>query len=157
MTIKTSITAAASVAAGAVLTTALAAFAQGGAATSVPAGRPVPTQACVQAIAANMAMHLAEFDAEQAEHKLLMQTHQSALAEAGAIADDAARQAAFQKAHEDFHAAMKSRKDANKEDRQSSRDSLKTACGDSIGQGKGMLKGPGNKGFGGKMMGRRGM
>ncbi len=156
MNFKTSMTAAASVAAGAVLTIAIAAFAQSSAASDSTT-RPIPTQTCVQAMATEMGSHLANFDTENAKRKTLMQTQLAALAAAANITDDTARGEALTKAREDFHAAMKADMEAHKAEREASMAAIKTACGDSFrhGFGMGMMKGPGffggpghGKGFG---------
>lgn len=93
---------------------------------------PVPTQACVQAMATLESAHLNNFDAMNAQHKQAMQTRVSALTAAAQIEDDAARQDALKQMREDMKSAMDADKDQVPADIQSAMDAVKTACGDTF-------------------------
>ena len=115
--------------------------------------RPVPSQACVQALASQDDSFLKNIDAMIATHKTAMQAHKDALVAAAQIADDTQRVAALKKANEDFRTAMKAAMDAKKIDHQADIDALKTVCGDSFGPHGMMMHGPGGPGMG-MMMGK---
>lgn len=113
--------------------------------------RPIPSQACVQAMADHEGTMLSKIDAMMASHKSIMAEHQKALDAAADIADDTARSEAVQKAHEDMRTAMMAAKNAEGE-QTSEMDALKEACGDAMmfkamhGPGFGMMmKGPGGR------------
>lgn len=119
------------------------------AATDVLKTRPVPSQACVQALATRDASALAQIDTHVAAHKSALQARQSALSAAASITDDTARQEAVKAAHEAFRTAMEASM-GSKEDRQADMEALKTACGDAF-------RGLGGPGMMGKDMGGPGM
>lgn len=109
------------------------------------ADRPVPSQACVQAMAAQADVQLKNFDAMNAQHKTALQAHQKALAAAGAIADEAQRKAALEAAHE----AM--RPDNAKEiempaEMKTAMEAVREACGD-VMMFHDMRGGPGGPGM----------
>lgn len=115
------------------------------------AARPVPSQVCVQALAAQESTMIANMDSMTAARKAAMQAHQTALSAAASITDDAQRQDALKKANEDMRAAMKTGMDANKETVKSGMDAVKTACGNGgfhLSFGMGGFRGP----MHGKMM-----
>ena len=123
--------------------------------TSAPSGersRPVPTQACVLALAEQEGTYLSTVDTLIAARKSAMQIHKDALTAASAIADDAQRAAAVQKANDDLRAAMEAARKAQG-DGKTQMDALKTACGDSAFRGFGPMTGGGMPGFGGRGMG----
>lgn len=90
-----------------------------------------PTQACLQAMVGMEEAHLANFDADSAKRKQLMQEHLAEMKTVAAIADDTARQEAMQKLHEakmadrpfqdEIPAAIKTAMEA-----------VRTACGDTM-------------------------
>lgn len=117
-------------------------FAQmAGAASSSPtmaSKRPVPTQACVLAMADHETTMLSNIDAMTAAHKAAATTKRDALKAAAALTDDAARMEALKKAQENFRAAMETTMKAKDE---TSKAALKAACGDSFGVGMGHMMG----------------
>ena len=113
--------------------------------------RPVPSQACVQAMVHLEDAHLGNIDAMIASKKKSMQTRRDALAAVGAITDDAQRQEALKKMHEEMRANMKTSM-TQPEAVATAMEELKAACGDSLG-----FRGGFHKGFGmGHMMNKRG-
>jgi len=127
----------------AVLVSASAAFAaQAGSGTPRAAREfPVPTQQCLQALAAKEEVVLAEFDSQSAQRKATVQAHRDALAAAAAIADDDERKAAMQQARETFRADMQEPSEAM----QAAMDAVRDACGGErggFGQGFGPGSGP---------------
>jgi hypothetical protein len=104
-------------------------------ASSAKTARPAPTQACVQAMAAQDADFLAHIDAMIAAQKAATQAHKDALTAAAALTDDAQRQAAVQKANQAFRTAM----DAVRKDDKTAADAVRAACG-AAGKG-GMMEG----------------
>ena len=122
--------------------------------TSAPSGersRPVPSQACVLALAEQEGTYLSTVDRLIAARKSAMQIHKDALTAASAIADDAQREEAVQKANDDLRAAMEAARKAQG-DRKTQMDAVKEACGDSAFRGFGPMMG-GMPGFGGRGMG----
>ena len=109
------------------------------AAASAQANRPVPTQACVQAMANLESVKLSHFDTHQAEMKDKLEEHLTALQAAAALSDEDARKAALQAMHE----SMKAEKPEAPADVQAAQEALKTACGDTMKM-KGQ-KGPGGQ------------
>lgn len=124
--------------------------ASGDAATSSSAAaiaadtRPLPTQACVQAMADLETAHLAGFDQDSAERKAKMLARRDALVAAAAITDDAQRAEAMKAAHESMKPTEERTVPAAI---QTAMDAVKTACGDTM-----MFKG----GRGGPMGGHHG-
>lgn len=148
----------------------LASAASLGASSPVAAvsAHPVPSQACVTAMA-RMEDHFLQYaDAMMAAHKTAAQAHKNALLAAAQIADDTQRAEALKKAHEDRHAAMQAAMDAQDQPTEAM-DAMKTACGDTFlfkmkghggrgGPGMGMFmkpfgKGPFGRGYMMKMQG----
>jgi hypothetical protein len=113
--------------------------------------RPIPSQACVTALAAQEGTMISKIDSMMATHKTILQAHQAALTAAAGIADDTARQAAITKANEDMRTAMKAAMSA-KDEMTAAKDALKAACGDTMPfhGGMGFEMGMGGPGFGGK-------
>ncbi len=124
----------------AVLVSASAAFAAQADSGTPRAARefPVPTQQCLQALAAKEEVVLAEFDSQSAQRKAAVQAHRDALAAAAAIADDDERKAAMQQAREAFRADMQEPSEAM----QAAMDAVRDACGGGFGQGFGPGSGP---------------
>ncbi len=124
------------------------------AASSSPAeisARPVPSQACLQAVTAAEEAHLSFMDAMFHARKSALQEHKNALAAAAAIADDAERKDAVQKANVALRTAMQDAHADLPEALQDARDSIRDAC-DGAGFGMGLMgdrAGP-MKGFGGR-------
>lgn len=114
--------------------------------------RPVPTQACVQAMADLETARLSVFDQESADRKAKMQAHRDALVAASKIADDAQRQAAMKAAMEDLRPDQKP---TMPEAVAKATDAVKAACGDTMAFKDGMRLGE-EKGMK-RMMFRRGM
>lgn len=106
--------------------------------------KPVPSQACVQALAAKDAAELSTIDSQTAAHKAALQAHEAALTAAAAITDDTQRQAAIKKADADFAAALKAGMTSSQTAMQTALDGVKTACGNTMGR-------PGAFGIGGPM------
>lgn len=106
--------------------------------------RPVPTQACVQALAGKDADFLAHIDARIAAQKAATQTHKDALTAAAALTDDTQRQAAVQAADKAFRTAM----DAAMASDKTAMDAVAAACGKTMG-GPGPMGMMGAKGMGG--------
>ncbi len=104
---------------------------------------PIPTQACVQALAGLDDARLSSMDAMMAAEKQALKAQRDALAAAASIADDTKRQAAVQQANQDFRTAMQAmeQSDAMK----SAMDTVKSACGNAGfgmgGMGMGMFGG----------------
>jgi len=113
------------------------------AASSFAKTRPVPTQACIEAMAAQDTNFLAHIDATIAAQKAATQAHKDALLAAASITDNTERAAALKKANEDFRTAMKNAM-GSQADIKASMDALKAACGNGMGFG-----GPGMMMFGG--------
>ncbi len=124
--------------------------------------RPVPSQACVQAMADQDGKFLANVDAMIAAQKAATKAHHDALVAAAAITDDTARGEAIKAAQEALRTAMDAAFKAD--DKKADMDAMKTACGDSFrffggpGMGGGMkfkmhMKGP----MGGKLAEKLGM
>ncbi len=100
---------------------------------------PVPTQACVQAMAGMDDAHLSTIDAMTAARKTALQARQAALTAAASLTDGTARQEAVRKAQEGFRSAMETVRES---------DALRTAmevmqesCGKAgmmLGRGGGM-------------------
>lgn len=113
--------------------------------------RPVPTQACIHALAERDATFLSTVDAHIAAQKTATAAHRDALLKAATITDDTERQEALQKAHEDMQTAMKAA--FGTQDRSAEMAAMKTACGDSFHGGMSMgikdMTHP-NRGEGGK-------
>jgi uncharacterized protein with FMN-binding domain len=122
------------------------------ASSSSEQSRPVPTQACVLALAGKDGTYLSTIDALIAAEKSAMQIHKDALTAASAMTDDAQRADAVQKANDDLRAAMEAARKAQG-DRRTQMDALKTACGDSGFRGFGPMMGGGMSGFGWRGMG----
>lgn len=119
-------------------------FAQmaGAASSSATAtNRPVPTQACVLAMADHETTMLSNIDAMTAAHKAAATAKRDALKAAAALTDDAARMEALKKAQETFRASMETTMKAKDE---TSMAALKTACGDSFPMGMGHKGGMGD-------------
>ncbi len=122
----------------------------------VAANRPVPTQACVQAMANLETAHLASFDEQSAERKAKMLVHRDALVAAAGITDDTQRKDALKTAHESM------RPDGEQKERPeaitTAMEAVKTACGDTL-MFKGGMRSGGPEGRGGMFMKRmhRGM
>lgn len=91
--------------------------------------RPVPTQACVQAMADQDGKFLASVDAMITAQKAATKAHQNALVAAAAITDDTARAEAIKAAQEAFRTAMEAA--FNADDKKAEMEAMKTACGDS--------------------------
>ncbi len=126
-----------------------AASSAAGSAGSTAFNRPVPTQACIQAMAALDKVRLDEFDAHAAAMNVLeksrLQADYDALNTAGPISDDAQRQAALKTARQNERNALKNQTlPAESAAMQTVLQNVKTACG-----GMGMM----GHGFGGMMMG----
>lgn len=92
--------------------------------------RPVPTQACILALAERDTAFLANVDAMIAAQKAATIAHRDALTAAAAMTSDADRQEALKKAHEDMQTAMKAA--FGTQDRSAEMAAMKTACGDSF-------------------------
>ena len=102
--------------------------------------RPIPSQACVTALAAQEGTMISKIDSMMASHKTILQAHQTALTAAAGIADDTARQAALQKAHEQMRTAMQAAKPSTDE-MTAAKEALQAACGDTMpfhGMGMGL-------------------
>lgn len=112
---------------------------------SSAADRPVPTQACLQAMVGMEDVQLSHFDERTAEHKTAMQTKRDALAAVAAISDETARKAALQQMHEDMRASKDTEKTVPA-DVTAAMEAVRTACGEMFGgkkgHGKFMMKGP---------------
>ncbi len=96
--------------------------------------KPVPTQACVQAMAAMEDAHLSVFDSITAKNKAELQARRDKLKQIGAIADDTARQEAIKKMHEEMKSAMQAQKETQENNGEpaalvSAREAVATACG----------------------------
>lgn len=116
--------------------------------------RPVPSQACVQAIAANESTAIGDIDAMTAARKEAMKTHQTALTAAALITDDTQRMAAIKAANDAFRTALKNARDAKSTTIKTAMDAVKAACGDTM---RGMMGGFGGKeGFAGFFKGHKG-
>lgn len=138
-----------------VLAIAMPAFAQS-ASTDATTGktRPVPTQACVQAMVTNESLMMQAMDTKQAGLKVAQLAHLNALKAAAALTDETARRDALKKANEDMKTAMQTLMQPSA-DMQATRDALKTACGTASGEPGGLGMRDGGPGRGG-MMGAKG-
>lgn len=124
-----------------------------GAASSSSAGteetiasvRPIPSVACVTALATAEGHMLSNMDAVMASQKQILTAHHAALTAAAALTDDTAREAALTTANETMRTAMKAAHDAMP-DKSATKDAIKEACGDAMGPGMGGMMGP--MGFG---------
>ena len=104
--------------------------------------RPVPTQACLQAMVALDDAHLLNFDAMSAKHKDQMKLKRDALAVVAGLTDETERREALQKMHEDMK-AQKPNPDDVPAAIKTAMENVKSACGDTFHGG---MK------FGGPMM-----
>lgn len=93
------------------------------------ADMPVPSQACVQAMADQETAHLSSMNSMHAAMKTASAARRDALASAAKVADDTARQEAVKQAQMSFREAMKAAMEAQG-DRSAGMEALKTACGD---------------------------
>jgi hypothetical protein len=124
-----------------------AASLDGSSSVTLGSNRPVPSQACVSAMAAMDDYFLQNADAMIAAHKAATVAHKNALLAAAQLTDETARAEAVKKAQEDMRAAMKAAMDAQGKPTEAM-DALKAACGDTF-RGHGMMmKGPGMGMFG---------
>ncbi len=144
-----------------------AASSPAGSAGSNPSARPVPTQACIQAMAALDQVRLNEFDADAAARnaveKTRLQDEYNALNSAGSITDDTQRMQALKTAKQNEMNAMKNQTPPTQSAAmQTALQNVKTACGNNggmgmgrgFGEGMGMMMGGGFGGHGkGGMMG----
>ncbi len=106
--------------------------------------RPVPTQACILAMADHETTMLGTMDAMIATHKAAATAKRDALKAAAALTDDTARMEALKKAQESFRTAMETTMQAKDK---TAMDALKTACGDAgMGFGGHMKMGAGPQG-----------
>jgi predicted component of type VI protein secretion system len=121
----------------------LAASSDNAAANTSGKTRPIPTQACVQALATKEGSALSSMDAMNAARKAALQAHNDALDVAASITDDTARQAALKAANDALREAMKASMESQKDSMKSSMDAIKSACGDSMPMmfGRGPMKG----------------
>lgn len=101
--------------------------------------RPVPTQACLLAMADLEDAHASVMDGMIALHKQQLQARADALRSVAAIADDDERQAALKDMHEDMRDTMKEA--TPPEAVMTAMDAVKEACGD-VMRGFGMGHGP---------------
>lgn len=100
------------------------------------ANRPVPTQACLLAMAELEDMQLANFDTMMAKQKQSMQTRSETLRTIAEISDETARKAALTQMHEDMRAAMEAEMDSAKnDDKEAAMTALQEACGGEGGFG----------------------
>ncbi len=118
------------------------------AASSIPAAgrttaanRPVPTQACIQAMAQKDELFLSHIDAMTSAQKTATQAHKAALTAAAGITDDTQRRDALKKAEDDFRTAMQAAIEANKADMDTLMQTIRTACGNTRGLGMGLQYG----------------
>jgi hypothetical protein len=125
----------------------------------VPKQRPVPSQACVQALAGSDAAYLANVDTFISAQKSAMQAQESALTAAASVTDSTQRQAAVKKANDDFRAAMKTAMQAQQTAMKTATDAVKSSCGNAAGFGggfggfgMGIMGGFGGRGGPGAMM-----
>lgn len=102
-----------------------------GTAVDIVKDLPVPSQACVSALAARDGTELSEIDTRMSAHKSALQARKTALEAAASITDDAQRQEAVKAAHEAFRTAMESSM-GSPEDREEQMTALKEACGDAF-------------------------
>lgn len=114
--------------------------------------KPVPSQACIQALADYEATMLSSFDSLNAQRKTIIQTHHDALVAAAAIVDETQRKDALKTAEQTKRDAMKKLMDG--QNASDTITAIKNACGNAMPFGKGMM-GDMGMGFHG-MMGFRG-
>lgn len=110
--------------------------------TTTGGERPIPSQACVSALAAQEDFMLSNMDAMHATHKTTMTAHRDALTAAAAITDDTARQEALKTAHEAMRTAMEAAMESAP-DPTATMEAVRDACGDMFmfHGGKGMKMG----------------
>lgn len=107
--------------------------------------RPIPSQACVLAMAAREDAMIATHESLQAARKVAMLAHSAALKAAGAIIDDTQRQSALKNAEETFKAAMEATVKSQENSVKSENEAVKAACGEQgkprgLGMGMGMMR-----------------
>lgn len=127
----------------------------GGSSSADIPDRPVPTQACTQAMAGLEEAHLAHFDEMMRKHKQALQERVDSLKAVAAITDDTQRGEAFRQMHEEMREGKALMGEDLPEDLSEAMEAVRTACGDRIGlhgpHGR-FLKFAAHKKMGGPMM-----